>query len=350
MFDSFLACNSENGFVSLFKEMTKKQDHRIYLIKGGPGTGKSSFMKAVALAAKNRGESVEQIHCSSDPDSLDGVYIPGKKLIVLDATAPHCVDPVYPGAVEQILPFGECWDSNKLHPYSQDIIRLTDEIRCIFSRIYCLLRASGELRKFTGQIFKAAFLPEKALAGTAKFLRQQAVLPTGEHYTPEKRIICALSAGGIKEYDNIFRLCDRVLVIEDGYDVTDLWMQQADRLLHGCKRIHLVNPLCPDEIDHIILPEYRLGIVSHNMHTHPQIADKTVRTLRFKSAVNEKLTAEEKDRLSFARKSNRAIYDTITDLMASEKTLHDELEQYYIKAMDFSMLDKMKREFIANEL
>ena len=70
----FGAANSGGGFYSVFKNILKPFDKRI-LIKGGPGTGKSTLMKNVFGLAKSRGLSPEMMLCSSDPDSLDGVLI-----------------------------------------------------------------------------------------------------------------------------------------------------------------------------------------------------------------------------------------------------------------------------------
>ena len=46
----FLAANTVNGFYSLSDEITKSDDTKfLYILKGGPGCGKSSFMRTVAL-------------------------------------------------------------------------------------------------------------------------------------------------------------------------------------------------------------------------------------------------------------------------------------------------------------
>ena len=75
----FLGSNSERGFFSLYSDMadTSAGDF-IWLIKGGPGCGKSSFMRKIGAAAESAGFSVEYTRCSGDPDSLDAVYIPEK--------------------------------------------------------------------------------------------------------------------------------------------------------------------------------------------------------------------------------------------------------------------------------
>ena len=65
------------------------QAQAIYILKGGPGCGKSSLMHRVAQRAEEAGESVEYIQCSGDPDSLDAILLPGRKTAIVDGTAPH---------------------------------------------------------------------------------------------------------------------------------------------------------------------------------------------------------------------------------------------------------------------
>ena len=50
----FGACASE-GFCSYARELFGRGD-RVLIIKGGPGCGKSTFMRAVAKEAKRRGQ------------------------------------------------------------------------------------------------------------------------------------------------------------------------------------------------------------------------------------------------------------------------------------------------------
>ena len=94
----FLAANSAQGFFSLFNELYEPDEGwKAYIIKGGPGTGKSGLMRKIAQAAEDRGYTVERIICSSDPDSLDAVIIPEKKICFADGTAPHVMEARYPG-------------------------------------------------------------------------------------------------------------------------------------------------------------------------------------------------------------------------------------------------------------
>ena len=110
----FAASNSGKGFCSYYGDIfSEKTILRRYLIKGGPGTGKSSFMRTVAQGARDEGAYVEYDRCSSDPSSLDAVVI-DSKIALIDATAPHNVEPELVGARDELVDLGRFWDSDML--------------------------------------------------------------------------------------------------------------------------------------------------------------------------------------------------------------------------------------------
>ena len=91
----YLGANSPGGFYSLYDELLRPEDARsIYILKGGPGCGKSSLMRRVGAAMEEHGLDVEYIVCSGDPDSLDAVVIPTLKTALVDGTAPHGTAPL----------------------------------------------------------------------------------------------------------------------------------------------------------------------------------------------------------------------------------------------------------------
>ena len=54
-----------------------------------------------------------------------------RKVVVFDATAPHVMDPVYPGVCEEILNFGEFWNADELKDNKEEIIALTDKNKAL---------------------------------------------------------------------------------------------------------------------------------------------------------------------------------------------------------------------------
>ena len=88
----FLGANSPTGFYSLYDHLLPPEQARaIYILKGGPGCGKSTLMRQVAAWAQEAGLETEYILCSGDPDSLDAVVFPDKAAAIVDGTAPQGV-------------------------------------------------------------------------------------------------------------------------------------------------------------------------------------------------------------------------------------------------------------------
>lgn len=86
----FLGANSPLGFFSLYDQLIDLETAaRVYILKGGPGCGKSTLMRQVAADVEASGKRAEYILCSGDPDSLDGVIFPELGVAIVDGTAPH---------------------------------------------------------------------------------------------------------------------------------------------------------------------------------------------------------------------------------------------------------------------
>ena len=88
----FLGANSEEGFFSLYDQLLGGRLDDLMILKGGPGCGKSTFMRRVGAAMERAGERIVYINCSGDPDSLDGVIFPAIGTAIVDGTAPHGMD------------------------------------------------------------------------------------------------------------------------------------------------------------------------------------------------------------------------------------------------------------------
>ena len=105
--------NTPLGFFSYYRYILgQREAHKIICIKGGPGSGKSTFMKKTAKAFADLGEDIDYLHCSADEDSLDGVVLRNRKVALIDGTSPHITDPVTPGAVDKIVNLGEFWNED----------------------------------------------------------------------------------------------------------------------------------------------------------------------------------------------------------------------------------------------
>lgn len=75
--------------------ITKRMQRRL-LIKGLPGTGKSTMMRAIGKEAESRGIDVLYGWCGLDPSSVDLILFPELSVCLFDATQPHAYDPESP--------------------------------------------------------------------------------------------------------------------------------------------------------------------------------------------------------------------------------------------------------------
>lgn len=142
----FAAANGYCGFRSYFNNVFSPCDYtRLYILKGGPGTGKSSLMKKIRNHFEKQGVITESVLCSSDPSSLDGIIIEAqkKKFAIIDGTAPHETDAKIPGAVDEIINLGRAWDRDTLSRQREKILKINNFKKSHYKNAYGYLRLAG---------------------------------------------------------------------------------------------------------------------------------------------------------------------------------------------------------------
>ena len=143
--DFFLGTTTPAGFKGYFEPLRREPGMQMYLIKSGPGCGKSTLMKRLAIKAEQKGEPIQRIHCASDPDSLDGVIFLDKRAAIVDATAPHVMEPDAPGAEEQVVSLYHTLDADALHAHADEVKRLFAQNTALRSRAARYIASAGSL-------------------------------------------------------------------------------------------------------------------------------------------------------------------------------------------------------------
>ncbi len=149
--------NTPQGFFSYYGNILgQREAKKIYCIKGGPGTGKSTLIKRIGETFAAMGEDVDYLHCSADENSLDGVVIHGKKAAVIDGTRPHITDPLSPGAVDKIINLGEYWDEDGIASYKAEILDFNEETSRWYRICYNYLNAARSVYRSMEEIYNSA--------------------------------------------------------------------------------------------------------------------------------------------------------------------------------------------------
>ena len=341
-FESFLGANTPQGFVSFFDELYNPYENCTpYIIKGGPGTGKSTLMKKISAECEKRGIATEKVYCSSDPDSLDGIIVPELGISIADGTSPHLLEPKFPGACENIINTGEFWDKDKLRERADEIRTLTLENSIHHRRSVKYLSAVGTIAEENIRVGAKYTDMDKIENFALRFSMRE--LPRKNNTTPgtrKKRFISALTPKGEVFLDSgIKSLASRIIAIDDEYTaVSSVLVDRIGEIAikNGYDVIFCYCPLKPRmTCEHIIIPEINLAILTARSPHKTKIEfDRVIHAKRFLyEGINEHMAY-----LRFNRRLIRELTEEAISALKDAKATHDKLEKIYVEAMDFESL------------
>lgn len=344
----FAGANTPGGFVSLFDGLYDAfGDWRVYLIKGGPGTGKSGLMKTVAANLERAGLFVERLNCSSDPKSLDAIRVPEIQACMMDATAPHTMEPKFPGAVEEILNLGEYWDSDRLRAHAASIRETSALNSEMHRRSSRFLSAAGTLLEENKRIITPAVDIDKIRNYASRFAAREFGKPTGAVGTEHRRYLSGITPDGIVvKTGSLPLLCRRIIALDDEYGAVSRYLIRLIRSYALACGLDVIACLCPmsanQDIEHLIIPALGLGIFTENsFHTLPFDPTRKIHARRF---LDMDSVHEHRCRLKFNRRAASQLIDEAVSLLANAKSIHDRLEKFYIPAMNFEQIDALADE------
>lgn len=334
----FLGCNSPDGFYSLYSELIDpKSAHTIYLLKGGAGCGKSTLMRRVEQALRSAGLETEQILCSGDPDSLDAILLPGAGVAIADATAPHVLEPKFPGAVDRYVNLGDCYDYTALHAIRAEIMETMTGYQDCYKRAYRCLDAARELREDIRATLLTQALREKLVRRARGVLRRE--LKPKKNADPgrvKQRFLSAITHQGLVTlFETAQFQCARIYVLQDSYALGHDFLLEllTGAVEGGYDVVACPDPMAPDRLQHLLIPEADLAFLT-STPAQPYPGEE-VRKHRLDAIADAALVRSSRPRLRFAQKISAALMEEAVASLAQAKGMHDELEALYNPHVDF---------------
>lgn len=344
----FAAISSGSGFINRFSDYfdPDKLD-RLYIIKGGPGTGKSTVMKRVAEAAEKKGFEVIRCLCSSDPGSLDGILVPKLSFGMTDGTAPHAADPRYPGAVDVILDLYPFFDVEKLRREKEELVRL-------YALSAAFRKSCGRCRRF------AALALSEELAVTGSCLNTEklgaaadrcAAGIRGRRGGAYLRQISAFSTVGEITLDTYGAICREKVAVCDEHGSAFIFMNELKKRLTaaGTEFYYSVNTLLPQNCEAIFVPEdgRYFHITGKAAENGAADGGKRVNMKRF--VISGKVR-EARTRLRTCEKAVRALNAEALRLNGEAGVIHGMIEEIYKNAVDFDGVSGLTDDLIGRIL
>lgn len=331
----FAGTNTGSGFVSFYDRIFPEGElSALYIIKGGSGTGKSTFMRRVLAAAADEGYSGRGYLCGSDESSLDGALIfgkCGKRVGIIDGTPPHARELRCPGAAGDILDFGRFWDSAALRHRRYEIETHSRCKSMAFDTAYRYLGAAEKINRHVHKLCASAFCRSKAAAAARRLVARFDGMGCVSHSQ-----ISGYTMGGEVhlEYD----VTDALLfpVIGDG-DIAALFLDEVvhEARLCGTAACVSYSPLDLSHAESVYFPCNR-ALVYRCDGAVPENSAKVINTRRF---VDCAAVGEVRQKIRFGKKCRASLVDGALESLREAREHHFALEKIYGSCMNFDALE-----------
>ena len=351
--------NTSQGFYSFYDNIVEPGANKIFVIKGGPGVGKSTLMRTIGNEMLENGYEVEFLRCSSDPASLDGVYFPELDIALIDGTFPHIVDPKNPGAVDEIVHLGDYWNEDKLRKSKPYVLADNKKIAKYYKIAYSYLQEAKVIHDRIESYYTDSMnfgLVNKKIDEICQeiFPNNLANLERNELAKQRHMFITAITPEGfISETANLLNNVETLYVLkgEPGTGKSTLCSRVAVLAQQKGFATELYHcPIDPEKLDALLIPELKIAIIngtpphSYNLKTASTLTNLKVINLNDYLDYNnlepfQKEIAEDKEKFDLA-------IDKAIEFLKKAKKMHDHLESYYISAIDFDKINEVRKKIL----
>lgn len=329
----FAAANGYSGFRSYFDKVFNPTSFiRLYILKGGPGTGKSSLMKKVCTHFTASPYECEAIYCSSDPKSLDGVIINGKngRIGILDGTAPHETDAKFPGAIDEIVNLGSAWSREALTAERARIVMLAkskgEHYKAAYEYLMLAGAFDGKMRSLTESCFKGNDEINDMLFSNLSIKKCGRV--------DSSMLLSSFGKNGFYTVDapaSNFKNAYSV-VGKYGTEYIVLNSISSECKLRGIDFVRFPSPYSDSLTEAVYIPEN---------DTFISAVDKLKNSINASQLLDADAIDKNKDKLEIYEKEKNALLSLAKDEFKKASDSHFSLEAIYSPLMNFDMIDEI---------
>lgn len=339
----FLGANSPMGFYSLYHELLPVQSAEgIYILKGGAGCGKSSFMRRIARHAEAAGLETVLIPCSADPDSLDGIILPQRGIALVDGTAPHIIEPQYPGVIESYVNLGACYDRAGLAPLRCEIMEATTRYKEHYTGVYRCLEAASQLCRDNRELLLTDGVKDRLHKRAEGIIRREIRKNGNQAGSITHRFLSAVThKGHIRLDETVSCQAGRIYELADSFGMAHELLSPilSAAVSAGWDVTVCPDPMDPDRLAHLIIPGLSLAFVSTcRERPWPQ---RPYRRLRLDTMADRESYRAIRPRLRFSQKVAAALEGEAVAGLVRAKEAHDRLEALYNPHVNFELVYQM---------
>ncbi|HHW41095.1 MAG TPA: hypothetical protein GXX19_08100 [Syntrophomonadaceae bacterium] len=276
-------------------------------------------------------------------------------------TAPHVVDPQNPGAVDEIVNLGEFWDVSVLSKHKEAIISVNERVGRHFATAYSSLLMAKMVREEEKSYRSEAFCCSRFNNLTGDLFRKvfgEKLMWGGGQPKDRHLFASAITPNGIVHH--LTTVLDEVEFLymvegEPGSGKELIFTELAGYAYRSGLKVDVYHcAFDPAQVDLVVLPERRVAVIN----LFPELAFEPASLPNLKMCekfdTNACLDAGKLNDYAEELAWAREIYDRCLDRalrhIKKAKQVHDEMERYYVEAMDFDGVEAKRREILARIL
>lgn len=333
------SANTGERFINQFNSILDSERlGYTFVLKGGPGTGKSTLMKKIGEHFTEKNYEVEYFHCSSDFNSLDGVRIVELNICVLDGTAPHTFDISFPQVDGEIVNLGEFVSPN-INKHAEEIFNLKKLKQNEFNSVYSNLIIAKEIENQK----KFEIENSNAISNKVSELIKQLNLKKQSTNFKERKLF--LEYVGLSQIENISSLNEYKQVItlnENSLNAEKILSQLKSKFFELGYSIITFDDILTNKLSAIYLEKNDILIIKQNAVSQLDLTNLVQSNeLQDNQNADKHFTFNEKLDIE----KNIAI-SKIASSLSRARDYHKEIESYFVDNLNKTKLDKITKTLI----
>lgn len=340
----FASSHTSQGFYTFIPELIKGLD-KVIILKGAPGTGKSTFIRLVGETMLEQGLEVEFWVSALDAITPDGVYLPQLSIAVINGSLPESIDPHYAGIREQLINLGEYWDLEAIEAHRAEIINLVDQMEISQQQVYKHLKEAGRVKADIRQINAQNLSMEKL-----GFVTQQLASEILESRSGEKHYFAgALTIDGLVDYvHELSNACQKRYIFKGpagsgkSMVIGELARQARER---GYFLEYYHCGLEVDNLSMVIIRDLQIALIeAGNVEMPPKPWDTLV---DLSNCMDNSEVGDVREGSSVNYRNYESLLMKAQQQLEKSNQSNQALKKIYAGAMDLSRLDQIRMNFLA---
>ena len=305
------------------------------------------MIRKITKELVRRGLDIELLHCTADSNSLDGLIIKDYNIAVVDGTAPHMIDPKFPGCVDEIINFGEYWNESGLRKQKERIFILQERVKHLYKRVYNYLKASKIIFDNLEQIY-GNFVNQRLIEVKAQEIMDEVFkeVKRRDKISFQRRMFASgiTPEGSIHFLDELFSNVSKRFIVtgNPGIGKSAVLRKIVDQAASkGLDMDVFYCPMNPEKIEHIIIKELDIGFVTSvkphilsNIRENDELVDMN-------SVLDYSRLKHVEEDINHDYSLAWSLFDKAVKTLVEVKKTRDDLEGIYAVNMNFQVTDKV---------